>query len=386
MPSYVGIVVILSVATISPMSGQRGTTLPGVIGATIDASVPARVPLTLLDGGRPVVQAMVNGRGPYLFGIETGGTFGVILDRRVANEIGLSPRSDDPSTALIDSITIGTFTIRKSTGALRSGTGVPGTDGLIGIAAFRNLVLTVDYPAGQVLFATDTLPATNARDILPLLRTGPLVGVGAALAGHTLALTLDTQGGTAVGCQPEIADQLRLRSPKVVVGQARVGGVGAAPVNAYAARLDGDVRFGGVTIQRPIVTFIPLPTEIACVIGVDALRHFAVAVDQRSMRVRFAAADPSVPPPPSQYTLGLGIVAQPGGIRILAVPAGSPAEAAGVRPGDELVELNGQPATLTTASPAAVRALANRGKEIRLKVRRGGELLGLRVMPRMVVQ
>jgi PDZ domain-containing protein len=378
------IVFAIAAALAAPAQAQHGAVLPGIEGATIDASIPARVPLKLLDGARPTVHAMINGRGPFVFGIETGGTFGAIIDTRVANQLALSP-GESPGTIRVDSIKIGTLAIRRLTAAVRPGTGVPGTDGLIGIAALRQLVVTLDYPAGEAIFARDTLGSVDARITLPLRRTGPLVGVDAAFAGEPILLTVDTQGGTAAACQPEVANRLRLTGKKVVVGQARVGGINAAPVDAYAARLDGNVTFGAITIQRPIISFIPLPAEIVCVVGVDLLGRFSVSIDQRSMRIRFASSNPTVGPPPSLYSTGLGLIPEADGMRVVAVPSGSPAELAGVKPGDQLLQVNGAAASLTTASPTAIRALAGSGKPILLKFRRGTSVVDAVLTPRLVV-
>jgi len=57
-----------------------------------------------------------------------------------------------------------------------------------------------------------------------------------------------------------------------------------------------------------------------------------------------------------------------------------------MRVGDEIVEVEGNPAALETAGPSALRRLAARGRTIRLKVRRDGRLLEVEVKPLLTIE
>ncbi len=65
-----------------------------------------------------------------------------------------------------------------------------------------------------------------------------------------------------------------------------------------------------------------------------------------------------------------------GGALVRAVAAGSPAEAAGLQPGDVIEQVNGQTVNAANDLGERVRALAP-GDELRLSVRRGAETLDL---------
>jgi serine protease Do len=74
----------------------------------------------------------------------------------------------------------------------------------------------------------------------------------------------------------------------------------------------------------------------------------------------------------------VGVVADPESdrARILAVQPGSPAEAAGVRPGDVITKLGGKPVKDFPALAAAVRA-KKPGDKVAVEIERAGETLTL---------
>ncbi len=76
-----------------------------------------------------------------------------------------------------------------------------------------------------------------------------------------------------------------------MVGRAIVGG--GAPVVVKAAALAGDLRLGRHVFRHPRIAVHPLPPDIPSpmTIGLEALRHFSLTIDQRSMRIRFTRAD-----------------------------------------------------------------------------------------------
>jgi hypothetical protein len=93
----------------------------------------------------------------------------------------------------------------------------------------------VDYPAAQLVLARGTLPAPDGVEILRAVRVGPFVGVELDVGGVKEVGVVDTQGGIGFQALPEVADRLAFEKPLEV--------------------------------------------------------HFAVTLDQRSMRVRFTRPD-----------------------------------------------------------------------------------------------
>jgi regulator of sigma E protease len=76
---------------------------------------------------------------------------------------------------------------------------------------------------------------------------------------------------------------------------------------------------------------------------------------------------------------GIGIAGWRGGVLVGDVSKGSPAEAAGLRPGDSFIDVNGQPVTSISGVQQVV--FRSGGKPIQLTVMRAGQLQKLSVSP-----
>jgi hypothetical protein len=242
------------------------------------------VPLELDGASRPVIQVMLNGRGPYRLGVETGSPV-TRLTSGVLDSLGLR------RSARLDSLRIGDAVIRDLDVADGDAVSQLGLDGVLGLDAYADLLLTVDYPHARLVLSRDSLPDPDGRDVLRAVRVGPFVGIEVDAAGVKEVGVVDTQGGVGFAVIPEVAKRLRFASPLRVVGRAVVGGT--APVEVRLARLDGNLGLGRYRFARPRIAVHELPPDIPShlTIGTRVLRHFAVSIDQRRMAVRLVRAD-----------------------------------------------------------------------------------------------
>jgi hypothetical protein len=166
-----------------------------------------------------------------------------------------------------------------------------GVDGVLGLEAYAGLLLTIDYPQARLVLSEDTLPAPDGLDVLRAVRVGPFLGIEVDLGGVKETGVVDTQGGVTFQALPAVADRLAFATPLQVVGRAVVGGT--EPVEVRAARLAGELRLGRHRFSQPRIAVHALPPDIPArvTIGVGALRHFVVTVDQRTMAIRLTRAD-----------------------------------------------------------------------------------------------
>jgi hypothetical protein len=266
------------------------------LGQTIVARRPGpdstAVPIEWLDGDRAVVLATLDGKGPYRLAVETGSP-NVLLSPHLVRELALPALGMSGSDSLfrLDSLRIGDVVVAGLSVGSDRGLAALGVDGVLGLDAYADLLLTVDYPAARLTLSRGTLPAPDGADILPAVRVGPFVGVPLDVGGVREIGVVDTQGGILFQAVPQAAARLAFAGTPRVVGRAVVGG--GAPVEVKAARLAGDLKIGRHVFRQPNIAVHRLPPDIPSrmTIGTRALRHFRLTIDQRSMRVRLFRAD-----------------------------------------------------------------------------------------------
>jgi predicted aspartyl protease len=342
-------------------------------------SPPARVLLPAggvsaplhMESGRPVVEAIVNGRGPLRLLVETGSPI-TILTMPAARGLGLVPDSGmNRRLVRLDSVAVGAARLTGFNAAIFER--LPGpVDGLLGLNAFADLLVTLDYPALTLHLANDSLPPPDGREILRASRAGPFWSVELDLAGHRIPAILDTQASSGFAVTPAMAESLAFERPPAVVGRARGPSVG--DVERRVGRLDGDVMVGSTRFERPLLDIIRMPPmlDYPVLIGTRALQQFAFSLDQRQGLARLARRStvPVAAPPPLR---GFGFSAphaEDGARRIAHVMPGSPADSGGVKPGDEVVVADGKPAV--GLSEAEFTALADLDRPVRFRIRREG--------------
>jgi hypothetical protein len=257
------------------------------IALTDSTSVSMEVP-----DGRAIVPVMLNGRGPYRLAVETGSP-DVLVSPRVVADLSLRAigKGETDSLFRLDSLRIGQAVVSGLPVGRDSGFAMLGVDGVLGLIAYRDVVLTIDYPNRRLSLTTARLPRPDGRQILRAVRVGPFIGIPVELGGVRETGVIDTQGGVGFQAIPEVAGRLAFQSPLRVVGRAVVGG--GAPVEVKLGVLRGDVRLGRYTMHQPEIAVHPLPADIPShiTIGTRVLHDFSVAIDQRSMSVRLTRPD-----------------------------------------------------------------------------------------------
>jgi hypothetical protein len=249
----------------------------------------AEVPM-VLDRGLPIVEVRVDGRGPFRFGIETGARL-IAVTPALAESLDL-PRAEgshDPAACRVDSLSIGAVRLEGlRVTPLETARG--GIDGLLGLPAFEDLLLTLDYPGRRVVLERGALPEPDGREVLAIRRVGPFWGVPIEAAGQAFLAIVDTRSTGAFGFTH--GDTLRLEhdGPLVVAGVARGAAIPATPV--LRGRLAGDVTIGRHVFTRPSFHVRALPPHFPQnpILGSVALQGFSVTLDQRRARLRLARA------------------------------------------------------------------------------------------------
>jgi hypothetical protein len=142
-------------------------------------------------------------------------------------------------------------------------------------------VLTIDYPAGRIGFASGTLPDPNGRDVFTLDARPSSLALTVTLAGMPTSCEIDLLSTTGLLLPESYAKTLPLVKPPIEIGTTPTR---HGRVVAREAELAGNVALGGAAFVRPIVHFSPQAT--VPIVGTGWLNDFAVVLDLPNRRFR----------------------------------------------------------------------------------------------------
>lgn len=223
--------------------------------------------------------------------------------------------------------------------------GVP-VDGILGAELLRRLVVRIDYEGERLeLLAPAAEPQPDWGEPLPLAFFAHIPCVAATLDNEPAQFWLDTGNSGAV----LLHAQAGLAPPRDATAVTTIGwGIGGA-IHGRLARARS-LRLGGIALAAPALRVLEddegaLATPgLAGNIGGAVLGRFLVTFDY-ARRTVWLAPNARIEAPFAVDRSGLRIHAHREGFEVVAVMAGSPAEAAGLRVGDVIVDVDGTPAT-----------------------------------------
>ncbi|MGZ6096952.1 MAG: aspartyl protease family protein [Myxococcaceae bacterium] len=278
----------------------RGTLLCLLWETAALAASPADKHVTPFELRRamPFVQVLVDGKGPFTFGIDTGTGTQALVSPALAETLGLAKTGEveagDPSgrgSRKLPLVKVGRLSVagvefRDVTAAVYEPSQAEGRcDGILGFVLFRDWLLTLDYRGGQLILARGRLAASPDGTVVPFRAPNDVPIIDLAIGGQTVPAIVDTRGsGLAVPASRE--GELKLAGEPVVVGRGRTI---SGEFEIRGAQLAEDVRIGAYRIQTPFVVFHPsFPVGN---VGGLVLRQLAVTFDQRSGLLRIDAPD-----------------------------------------------------------------------------------------------
>jgi predicted aspartyl protease len=247
-------------------------------------------------GQMPAIEVMVNGKGPFLFAIDTGAQGTLRIDTSLVETLGLKKngeiRAGDGSgqnlraldTVGVDSVKIGGLEFTKLTAIIRNYNNSPGDthiDGILGFGLFADHLLTLDYPGKRVRIEKGELAVANGKDILSFdsSREIPIVEL---LVGEQKVRAHIDSGNMAGGfiLPAAVVEKAKLASEAVVVGRAKTV---SNEIEIKQAKLKDPIRLGEFEFPEPTVVF---PSLSDANIGSGILREFAIAFDQKNKRIK----------------------------------------------------------------------------------------------------
>ena len=349
--------------------------------------------------GRPMVQLMVNGKGPYPFVLDTGSP-SLLVMQSLADELGLPVVGSDELTSPVqgtplpvdvvgvESIALGDATVRGLEAMVLDMEGHGLGRGVVGPALFR------EYGATRLDFDKNTMSmgeelSAEIESWLPFGPSAPLLDMPVRIGDVVIEGHLDTGSPGLLSVPNDLEERLPLSGPVRTIGRGRTVDaefeIRSAPIAGSAWIGDTEIPLGEV-----ILSAIPVAN-----LGTAGLRGLSLTVDWENERFALTgkaapAAGPRHAPqqqgasPAHRVVQGasgdgprFGLRAMPspdGAIQVAGTDPGSPAEAMGLQPGDRIIALNGKsPADLDFAGVRAELAKS----DLVLTVERGGEEMRL---------
>jgi hypothetical protein len=268
----------------------------------------------VLERNLPLVKVMVNGKGPFTFGIDTGTGGDMLLSSELIQTLALVKAGEaevgDPSgkngrtvsVFHVDKLKFAGVEFKDLNATEYPGKMMAGTDGILGFKMFHDYLLTLDYPQQQVSVTRGSLPSANGDDVIPFTMPDNVPMIELKVGDRTVEAHVDSRG-PGLGLPEKFAAELKFVSEPMVIGRGRTV---SNEFEIKGAQLAGDVRFGGYTFTRPFVAIQPMIPMAN--FGARALMNFAVTFDQKHQVMRFAASKKSfalpgpstgkTPPPP----------------------------------------------------------------------------------------
>jgi hypothetical protein len=263
--------------------------------------VPARtsipdegVSLPMLDeGGRPVVEVTIDGKGPFKFILDTAATASVIgvgLNRMLALEPLKSMTADSAGKAPQAIVQIQEL---KFGGAVLGGlyTAVmpveeffPGESrpvGVLNATGFPGYLVTFDYPHKLISIKKGVLDSADSFDYSDTLPALPF-----RVAGREISLDMDTGSAGGLVLPAKWISELPLTGPTEEVKQVRTP-AGGFP--ASEAKVKGVIELGKYKLDLSEVTFSDAhggSGKATGQVGYEVLRRFIVTLDSKNRRIR----------------------------------------------------------------------------------------------------
>lgn len=248
------------------------------------------------SGHLPAVEVMLNGKGPFLFAIDTGGAGTARVNSALASRLGLPAigevHAGDPSgknvqtlpLVGVESIEIGAARFTGLSAAARPQGRIPpdeNAEGVLGFGLFADCLFTLDYSAGRIRLGRGELPSPNGKEVLEFRERHGVPSVRLRVGGLDVDADLDTGSMGGFSFPESLAAELELASEPKVVGRARTMN---NSFDIKAAQLDGEIALGGHLFQKPTVEFQPI-FPVANV-GARILGDLSLTFDQKNRRVR----------------------------------------------------------------------------------------------------
>jgi hypothetical protein len=349
------------------------------------------IPFELLNN-HIYVQVKLNGKGPFRMLCDTGGAN--IVTPEAAKELGLATegalqgrgvgeKSEDVALAKVEKLQVGDATLKDQVFAvypMAAFSKVEGvaSSGLVGYEIFKRFVVTVDYEGSRL---TLTLPQAFDYEghgtVVPFKFNEHIPQVEGEIDGVAGKFDIDTGSRASLDLLGPFVEKHDLTAKYAPKLEGVTGwGVGG-PARAAIGRAQV-LKLGDVSVQAP-VTELTLQKKgaftdpyVAGNVGAGVLKRFNIVFDYGRQRLIFEK-NANYAKRDAFDRAGMWMNEGEAGFEVMDVFSGSPAAEAGIKVGDTIVAVDGQPVASVTLPGLRQRFRTDAaGTKVTLKVRSGG--------------
>ncbi|MDC8004697.1 retropepsin-like aspartic protease [Aureisphaera galaxeae] len=246
-----------------------------------------------MSSHRPVMDVMIDGKGPYNFIFDTGSTTNVIdenlqetFEFKVVGEDPLTtpgsknqlfskrvtvPKVNFPETSITQTAEMNVIALRKM---------LP-VDGIIGGFFFEEYLVTMDYPSSKLILAKGQLDK-NDPDVVPFIQDARTLNLTIDVAGHNAEAHLDSGNPLTMTLPHSLMDKLTFKEAP------RKGEPMRTPVasfDTWEAQLLGDVTIGNAVIKNPHVRLAEGYKYVN--IGYGVINQLRTTIDRKNSLIKF---------------------------------------------------------------------------------------------------
>lgn len=256
-------------------------------------------PVQLING-LPYVEVMINGKGPFLLGFDTGFGAELELDADLAKELNIAvtgtTQIGDGSginevtldTGTVNSIQIGSHSAVNCTAILRSNArkNVPGMEnvkGILGMRLFPAHKVTIDYPKRLFWAEKGDLPKANNKDILDYEEVGGgIPQIKIKVGSFSLNALIDSRSMSGEFKIPqEIVGKLSFITTPKLIGKGRTV---SNTIEINEVKIKEDISIGALIFNEPTITYPSLNENV--LIGSRLLQKFTITIDSKNKRIQ----------------------------------------------------------------------------------------------------
>ena len=272
--------------------------LLGISQITTPSNPEIIIPIDM-SSHRPIMDVMINGKGPYKFIFDTGSATNVIDENlnktfgfKVVGEDPLQtpgsknrlfskrvavPKVNFPGTSISENTEMNVIALRKM---------LP-VDGIIGGFFFEDYLVTMDYPGSKLILTKGKLNK-NDPDVVSFIQDARTLNLAIDVAGHRVEAHLDSGNPLTMTLPHSLMDKLTFKEAPQKGQPMRTP---VASFNTWEAQLLGAVTIGNAVIENPRVRLAEGYTYVN--IGYGVINQLQTTIDRKNSLIKFEKATPS---------------------------------------------------------------------------------------------